>query len=145
MKSCQVYARRGQLFVVAQARVGNGLWISWPPFTKVPQDSPEIGPLVLATLDQTAYDIPAPNFRTDPAPITPVLQLAGVKSWGTFVKGTDLVGVELDGGQLSLLPMVNRGAREGFDYPAPEQVVRTTDLDPAAVGRLIKDLFAARA
>jgi hypothetical protein len=142
VKRCQVYARRGELLVVAQARVGTGLWISWPPFTKVPQDSPEIGPLVLATLDKTAYDVPAPNFRTDPAPITPVLALAGVKTWSRFVKGTELVGVELDDGQLSLVPMVNRGAAEGFDFPAPERIVLTTDLDRATVGQLIKDLFA---
>lgn len=145
MKRCQVYARRGDLFVVAQAMVGTGLWISWPPFTRVPRDSAEVGPLVLATLEKTAYDIPAPNLRTDPAPITPIYQLAGVKSWGTFVKGAELVGVELDGGRLSLTPMVNLGSRQGFGFPDPGQVVHAEELDAATVGRLITDLLAAPA
>ncbi|PWK83751.1 hypothetical protein C8D88_110207 [Lentzea atacamensis] len=130
---------------MAQARTGTGLWISWPPFTKVPLDAPaeDIGALVLSALDKTTYDVPAPNFRTDPMPITPVLALAGVKTWGAFVKGTELVGAELDDGRLSLVPMVNRGSRRGFDHPDAEQIVRAAEFDPATIGQLLKDLFGA--
>ncbi|MEV6237716.1 hypothetical protein [Lentzea sp. NPDC051838] len=145
MKSCQVYARRGDLFVVPQARTADGFWISWPPFAKVPQDSPDVGALVLAALDATAHDVPTPNFRTEPMPITPVLALAGVKSWATFVKGAELVAVDLDDGRLSLSPMVNGGSREGFSYPAAERVVRTTEVDADTIGQLLKDLWTASA
>lgn len=142
MKSCQVYARGNEFFVVGQARTVPGFWISWPPFTKVPQDAPELGALVLAVLDATAYNVPAPNFRTEPSPLTPVYGLAGVKSWRAFVKGAELVGIELADEQLSLTPMMNMGSREGFGYPEPERIVRTSEADPVAIGQLIKDLFA---
>lgn len=145
MKCCDVYARRGDFLVNAKARTIPGFWIAWPPFTRVPRDSPELGAVVLAALDATEYDVAAPNFRTEPLPITPMLSVAGVRSWRKFVQGTELVAVDLADGQLSLTPMVNMGSKEGFGYPEPERIVRTTTVDPGAVGQLIKDLLAAPA
>jgi hypothetical protein len=90
-----------------------GLWIASPPFLSSTDDASPIGECVARSLTASTEGIPHPTewnnlFR-------PILELAGVKSWNSFVKGALLVGIESDSDQITLTPHRTLGARDGFE------------------------------
>ncbi len=48
--------------------------------------------------------------------VEPVLRWAGVKTYGSFISGTQCVDVTEEWGQFSVTPMKNAESRSGFEY-----------------------------
>jgi hypothetical protein len=93
----------------------NGVGIASPPFEVLTVgSSPEaLGTAVVAALGESRTEVAHP---TDfPAIARPLYEAAGVKSWSTFVKGSSMCTVEVDGSTLRIEPWENQGAREGFE------------------------------
>lgn len=114
MKRATVYGKPGFFIVVTSSETTTGLWIEAGPYYRLSADASDedLGSCVLSALAASTNDLPHPtdwkNFHK------PVWDLAGVKSWGAFVKGASCVSVEAELDRISLTPSVNHGARDGF-------------------------------
>ena len=64
------------------------------------------------------------------------LKAAGVKSWSQYVRGLTAVRVKREGEKVEVLPLRNRGAREGL-HELPERVERLERPDAAALGSAV--------
>ncbi len=102
----------------------------------------KLGALIGQALEVSKSDVPHPTSWK--GLFDPVLQLAGVKSWSTFVKSAKCVEVELDEDGIWLIPMRNLGANGGFDRIGRD-VCLGRESDPMALGRaLVSALEAAQ-
>lgn len=133
-----MYLRRSQFLVATSSRTENGFWITIPPYSKLPEDvSPrELGAAVDAALRRSESGIPSLP-KNDKSIRKALLDAAGVKSYSDFVDGCLLVHVVLRNQRLTLTPMLNRGAREGFNYPNESSDLNVTPGDPGVLGEKI--------
>jgi hypothetical protein len=117
MQSTAAYRRRDGWYVQSNSKTTVGVYISSPPFLKVPlnPDAAELGRAVLAALMGLRTDVPHP---TEFANSSPALKLAGVKSWTAFERGATHVGLHADDKSLSFCPSRSAGPRSGFLYGA---------------------------
>jgi hypothetical protein len=141
MRLAMVYERKGNVLVHATSQTDQGVWVIDGTCVKVPVSDTDsaIGVVVLHALEESKT-VPHPKmWRKDL--FDPVLQAAGVKSWETFVRFTKGVEVEMDGSRVTLLPLRNMGAEEGF-VPI-ENIRRVVETpDPAVLGSAVKDMLA---
>ncbi|MEU4423581.1 hypothetical protein AB0F81_23380 [Actinoplanes sp. NPDC024001] len=137
MQISEVY-RRGKLILIdAMSRTVDGFWISSPPYLvlDVTASPEEVGAALAQALAGSRQGVPNPPVRNAPSPIQPLLELAGVKSWNTFVKGASLVLVEQEKRSVVFKPHRNRGARQGFEEFQPETPLTVAPGDTGALGR----------
>jgi len=71
--------------------------------------------------------------------VTPLLELAGVKSWTAFVQSSSCVELALDGDTVTLTPARNLGAADGFE--ADTARISTAKANPEALGRAIRPVL----
>ncbi len=117
-----VYFRRGQFFIASYSQTTDGFWIETEPyFFGDAVGSAGVAALVLEALEATRLDIPTPP-RDSLGSKMP--ELAGVKTYGTFMRGAVSVDISRDDdGTLTVTPMRNSGARAGFEYIGDKAVV----------------------
>jgi hypothetical protein len=105
-----------------------------------PEDADEVGRSIRECLAASREGVPHPKSFTNL--FDPVLDLAGVKSLGTFVKSAKCVEVETsDGAVVTLIPTRNGGVDDGFaPLPNKSEVALGSDeaLGSAAVAALAK-------
>lgn len=135
MKRVIAYQRKTQVFVFAQSQTTAGVWImEGDAYAVDVGDAGQIGVVVSQALEVSKIDVPHPTSWK--GLFDPVLKLAGVKSWSTFVKSARCVEIELDADGLWLLPTRNLGADGGFEqigrYACP-----ATQSDPMALGQAL--------
>ena len=75
-------------------------------------DLGELGQAVQKCLAASREGVPHPDRFTDL--FNPILSLAGVKSFGVFMKSAKCVEVELDAAIVTLIPTRNAGVENGF-------------------------------
>lgn len=115
MKAATIYEREGRLFFHSSSKTDAGVWVINGPFLVADKEHvDEVGRAVRACLEGSSNGVPHPkSFATNL--FEPVLNLAGVKSWGTFVKAAKCVEVETSNDTVAtLIPTRNEGAKEGF-------------------------------
>jgi hypothetical protein len=132
-----LYRRSGSILIESKSRNVDGIYEATPPFLRVPADSePEdIGRAVLQALAESKEGIPNPwrdaeYRRRNRSGWWPLIEVAGVKSWRTFVKGAVHVSVLRTGNLVKFEPSRNLGPKEGF-VPlanAPEPVADAANL-----------------
>jgi hypothetical protein len=115
MKAATVYKRGDALYLHSSSKTTAGVWIATAPVTKVDNDTTASakGKAILAVIKASQEGVPHPTNWNEL--IDPLLELAGVKSWATFMKNAACVGIESDGERLMLIPNQNLGPREGFE------------------------------
>lgn len=137
MKSCLVYRRNDGWYIHADSITTSGAGIARPPYIKQPRsvNAFELGSEALRALRESG---PAAHpYPTDlNAVFDPMLELAGVKTWGKFAKGAVCIRLQLDDGGITCLPMHNDG-RGNFLAVGGRTIVIAVDAGPLQVGEAI--------
>ena len=130
MKAATIYERKGMLYVHSSSKTTAGIWMITPPvLAVVKHDTAGVGRAIRECLSASREGVPHPKVFTDL--FTPVLNLAGVKSIGTFGKLAKCVEAEMDdGARVTLTPTRNGGSREGF-VPLPDKALVALNSDEA--------------
>ena len=141
MKVATIYERKGKLYVHSSSKTTAGVWVFNAPVLAVDkEDADEVGRSIRECLAASREGVPHPKSFTNL--FDPVLDLAGVKSLGTFVKSAKCVEVETsDGAVVTLIPTRNGGVDDGFaPLPNKSEVALGSDeaLGSAAVAALAK-------
>jgi hypothetical protein len=116
MKFAVLYKRRGHFIVGPQGRTTAGVLIGVAPPVSMDAtiDARELGKAVRDALGRSRSPVPHPQPDEWPAVTEEFLRATGVKTWGTFVRGSVLTTVEADGAKVVFQPHENRGARDAF-------------------------------
>lgn len=127
MKAATIYERVGKIYVHSSSKTIAGIWVINAPALMVEAgDARELGRSLQECLAASNEGVPQP--RSFANLFDPVLSLAGVKSFNTFVKSAKCVEVELDGETATLIPTRNEGGEDGFaPLPGKAQVVAGGD------------------
>lgn len=130
MKAATIYERNGKLYVHSSSKTTAGVWLINSPVLAVDkEDAGEIGRSIRECLAASREDVPHPKSFT--SLFDPVLDLSGVKSFGTFVKSAKCVEVEMrDGAAVTLIPTRNEGVDDGF-APLPYKTEAPLGSDEA--------------
>lgn len=121
MKAATIYERKGKLYVHSSSKTTAGLWVINTPVLAVERDDiEEVGRSIRECLTASREGVPHPASFANL--FDPVLDLAGVKSFNTFVKSAKCVEIEAnDDTTVTLIPTRNDGAEDGF-APLPSRV-----------------------
>jgi hypothetical protein len=129
--AASLYVRKGKCYVTALSRSIDGFWFeSEPVFVEDGVDLARLSLCIRQALEASRTEVPAP--RRD-ALASRLPALAGVKSFGSFMKGAVSVDVSADGDRIKLTPMRNGGARRGFEFKN-EEAVLVEDAEALASG-----------
>jgi hypothetical protein len=113
VKRTTVYKRKDGWYLHPRSHTTAGWWLTAPPFIRLAADGPaaDVGNAVLRGLEASRDNIPPPASWDGLS--KPMLELAGVKSAGKFMKGSLCLGIEDDGEWLNFEPTKNQGPRRG--------------------------------
>jgi hypothetical protein len=130
VKAATIYERKGKLYVHSSSKTTAGVWVINAPALIV--DKANVGELGHAIRECLAASREGVSHPSSLANLfDPVLDLAGVRSFGTFVKLAKCVEVETnDGVTATLIPTRNEGADDGF-APLPNRTEAILDSDEA--------------
>lgn len=147
MRYAAVYDRRGKLIVHPDGKTTAGVLIAIKPFVVLENADPAaIGAALRMALESSKVGIRHPELDEWDAVAAPLYAAAGVKTWGVFAKGTELVSVEANDAVIRLLPQENRGPREGFQPRGLPAVEVPSDTSDEQIGSaVLKALELARA
>jgi hypothetical protein len=113
MKMAGAYMRKGEFLIHSNSRLTSGAWLETEPFFRASRDADPrtLGQLLRSAIAASSEGVPHPdNWNNYPER---TLQMANVKSWNAFMKGSRSCSVEQDNEKLRFIPTENRG-REGF-------------------------------
>jgi hypothetical protein len=141
MKAATVYERSNALYLHASSKTTAGVWIATPPFTKVDTDTTTLakGEAILQVIKASQEGVPHPTNWN--GLIDPLLALADVKSWATFMKNAAGVAMESDGERLKLIPNRNLGPKDGFEPVLAGAVDVSCQAAPDAIGSALEKLL----
>ena len=146
MKHAAVYRRRDKLILHPDGKTTAGVFIGIEPFVVLPASSDflVIGATLRNVLAASRERLKHPQPHEWDAVAAPLYAAAGVKSWGTFVRGAVLTHVEGTHDGLRLLPQENRGGRDGFQpFGLPVIEIPATATDEEIGNAVIKALDLA--
>jgi len=133
MKKATSYLRGQRVFTHASSKTTAGVWIlELPALVTDVADVATLGKQVAQALQASKEGVPHPVSWK--GIFDPVLNLAGVKSWATFVKPARCVGIEWGADQVSFTSTENLGTDGGFNDISRSDV-STTLSDAEALGR----------
>ena len=142
MKAAVVYERNRMLYLNALSKTTVGIWMFTPPVFAVERD--DLTGIVRAVeecLLGSKVGVPHPKVFTNL--VTPLLDLAGVKSLGAFEKSAKCVQVRMDDDRVVILtPTRNGGSREGF-VPLPDKAIVTSSSDEVLSSAVVAALAEA--
>ena len=135
LKAATIYQHKGEMFVHGSSQTTAGLWILNEPVLHPATSSEiELGAAIRNCLASSRQNVPHPTDFS--RMLDPVLKLAGVRSFETFVKSAKCVEVEMAETTISLRPMRNLGSKEGFE--AMSQVHELVLAKDEELGRAAK-------
>ena len=140
MKAATIYERMGTLYIHSLSKTVAGVWLMNAPVLAVSKaNGREIGDAIRKCLAGSREGIPHPKVfeRTFDA----VQQLAGVKSYRTFVKSAKCVQVWMEGSETTMTPTRNGGSRGGFAPISHKSIVATNSEE--ALGAAVIEALAA--
>ncbi len=116
VKRTSVDKRKDGWYLHSCSKTTAGWWLTTAPYIRLPADARplEVGNAVLRGLEASRHNIPGPT-RWDGI-IEPMLELAGVKSWGKFMKDSLSISIGDDGEWLTFEPTKNQGPRRGCTW-----------------------------
>jgi hypothetical protein len=103
MQRCEVYLRKGSVYVVSQSYTEYGIGVSVGPMFKADaSNANEIGEAIVAALNASRENIPPP---TDMKQIQKSLfQFTGAKNWADLLRTAAYVAVKRDGTRVTVVP-----------------------------------------
>lgn len=130
MRFASVFRRQGKTIIHSASRTVSGVVQCHEPFLVLGPDatSAVLGSGLRDCLDASREGVE--NRDSLPG----LLAAVGVKSWGTLVRGARSVEVVDDGTAIRLVPMKNKGAREGFTFLRNEEVRAPRNGTPEQIG-----------
>ena len=125
-KKATAYRRKDGWYFHSDSLTTDGVWLATQPFLKLaPEASPSsIGETVLRVLQASQPSVPHPKDWK--AVDYPIPEMAGVKSWGTFMKGSMRLCLDAADGVLVVTPTKNLGPKEGH-LPYGDRAIRLPD------------------
>jgi hypothetical protein len=128
VKAATIYEHKGKLYVHSSSKTTAGVWvINAPALTADKANASELGRAIRECLAASREGVPHPSSFANL--FDPVLGLAGVSSFGTFVKSAKCVEVETsDDVTATLIPTRNEGVYDGFT-PLPNKTAAALDSD----------------
>jgi hypothetical protein len=113
MQHASAYEWQGRIFLHPDSKTTAGLWIGSKPISSLdPSDPVELGRAVLAALADSKERVPDPSIWENLS--TPLLKLAGAKSFSAFFRSARYVSIELQNGRVTFSPWRNLGSRHGY-------------------------------
>jgi hypothetical protein len=139
MKYGAVYQRRGKFILHADSKTTAGVLIGVEPMVVLDEtvDAATLGRTLRQVLNHSQTGVRHPNMDEWDAVAAPLYSAAGVKSWGTFVRGSLLTSVEVNANTMRLLPQENRGARDGFQPMGLRVLEVATSISDAELGEAV--------
>jgi len=137
MHLATAYRRHNGFYVHSNAQTTSGVWVASRPFTKIPSDAGAeiLGQVVEEALQASQTGIEHPNDWD--AVEYPLPELAGVKSWSTFMKNARCASIKEVDGIVELTPSRNLGPERGYEpFEDAAIVVRTGDRERIATALL---------
>jgi hypothetical protein len=138
MKSATIYLKAGALYFHGSSKTTDGVWIATPPFLRLEAKAApaEKGIAAIEALDASKDGVPHPtNWKRV---ISPLLELAKVKSWSTLAKGAICLTLESDGEQLKVIPNQFLGPTEGFEPVAEGAVTIAISSSADEIGSVLE-------
>jgi len=142
MQLATVYKRKGAYYVHSDSQTTDGVWIAVRPFLRI---SVEEGAAALVSAMKDALRSSRTNIEhpTNWDSIEyPIPELAGVKSWATFMRNACCLSVKADGGKLLLIPNRNMGPKEGFKALPEKTLDMPLDCPEGQLVKALEEAFA---
>ncbi len=100
----EIYERGDDWFFQPMSRATTGLWVATPPIICLKKQDSLVtkATAILDSLSQSSFDVPVPEASENL--LAPLLEKSSIKSWNVFMKHAKCVGVDLEGGRLSMIP-----------------------------------------
>lgn len=142
MRSASIFLRKKDLLIHAQSQTTTGAWILVSPVTRLDAACPNdiLGAAALAVLRSSRTGVPHPKVFTGLA--DPLFKAAKVKDWATFVKAARCARLNEDGGVISVTPMRNLGARQGFEEDPRFTSIPADSTTPEGLGAAVRAALA---
>ena len=137
-KMASVYLRRNNFYISTKSLTTLNLWVGAGPHFKVGINDPNdvIGAKVFEALAASKWKIEVDTFGTDWT--AGLLELAGIKSWSTFLRGMRLSSVE----DKDSIIKIKLQKRDGAGHsPAGKEIELSSDCSPAELGMAINAIF----
>ena len=127
------------------SKTAAGVWIGTPPFVHIDDDvSPwELGTAVADALFASKSEVPHPTDWK--GLLAPLLQVAGVKSWKTFMQGAQCVGIDNEDGRIRVISCRNRGPKKGFEEMLDTVVELPSTASMEVLGKAIEEAITRSA
>jgi len=132
-----VYERRGKVVVVPQGCSSARRFERPPARVLGSGDWRAVGAAALRALAQYEEGLPEPPITGEEC--SPAQTALGIPTEEEFVRGLRLCGINIEEGEITVLPFKFKGLKRGFGGMPPKAIrVPATD-DPEALGRLIAE------
>jgi hypothetical protein len=148
MKRRAVISARGdRLYVSSWSITDQGASVQgdWIADADIQVSDAELGSLARAALAACRQGVPHPSFRDGPTPeLRTILQVAGVKTYAAFARGTREVAVRSldESADLTVTPYRNGGPRTGFTEMLDEVAVLDAAVDDSSLGAVLRQALA---
>lgn len=140
MKCATIYKRKNKFYLHSMSKTKSGFWILGKPIFEISEEenTKKIGEKVKEALDGSIVGVENPSNNENL--FKPVLELAKVKSWYTFIKSSICVEIEKEDEKIYFIPTRNLGSSEGFE-PKQEGVLKITDTSFEKIGNGVIEAF----
>jgi len=140
-KTCSVYFRGDDIYVIASSKTTAGLWIDTEPRFKLtrPVSASHLGRTVISALNGSREGVPTPDDLRSVG--KELLHFVGFKSLSSFERGAIYFLVTLEENAINIIP-TSRGTRGGFDFHASEAVY--SNVNPDELGETLMKLALER-
>lgn len=106
MKLASAFLRKKKIFIQGSSQTTAGVWIASSSVHLFNEDAntKEIGNAIIDVVNSSIQGIPHPKQAEWKNTQAPILNVAGVKTWSTFAKGTKAVGIIYEDGTVTMAP-----------------------------------------
>jgi hypothetical protein len=143
MKSANAYQRANGIYFCSFSRTTAGVWIATSPFFRVESKKSyvDLQSAALAVLNASQASVAHPKQEEWKSVGAGLLELAGAKTWKTFMKDTmSVIRLEAANGMIRIIPYRNLGPKDGFqEMPADKIVELPFDASPSQFGAAFEE------
>jgi hypothetical protein len=141
MKRVTAYLRNDTIYMHPCSQTTDGVWILTLPCLKLDAQCADLvlGEHILRTLDESRTGIAHPKEWR--GVIAPLLELAGVRAWSTFMRRASCVEVREDEVKLSVIRTKNLGPQEGFLAASEQSWIVLPGRDAKEIAAAVRSAF----
>lgn len=139
MKSCEIYVKNDEIYIICSSKTVPGFWISCEPMVKLSlsETAASLGKCIMEVINSSKQGVPIPE---KPSEVTKaLLRFIGFKSWKALEKGVILFLVRYDGSKIKFIPTRVASTR-GFEHLPDKSVI--CDFKEEKIGQTIINLIS---